>query len=68
VGLVVCGVVLGLGYACTVTRGSCSAWDQKRNFSLLFKDSFLYKSQAKYMNFSYFPHYMPYLHFLMSSL
>jgi hypothetical protein len=25
VGLVVCGVVLGLGRVCTVTRGSCSA-------------------------------------------
>lgn len=25
----VCGVVLGLGHVCTVTWGSCTAWDQK---------------------------------------
>ena len=29
-GLVVCGVVLGLGHVCTVTRGSRSARDRKR--------------------------------------
>ena len=35
-GLVVCGVVLGLGHVCTVTRGSRSTGDRKRKRALYF--------------------------------
>lgn len=34
-GLVVCGVVLGLGHVCTVTRGSRSAWVWQQNSGVL---------------------------------